>query len=71
MRQPRVLNWQRWAFADICISRTTQRLKCSAAPPQAGNLAEEAAGDYGGGGNLAEDDQPAESFEHTDLILGS
>ena len=32
--------------------------------PAVGNLAEEAAGDYGGG-NLAEDDQPAESSEHT------
>ena len=32
--------------------------------PAVGNLAEEVAGDYGGG-NLAEDDQPAESSEHT------
>ena len=52
--------------AISALAESSQAAPSSAAQtsPAVGNLAEEAAGDYGGG-NLAEDDQPAESSEHT------
>ena len=52
--------------ATSAPAESSQAAPSSAAQtsPAVGNLAEEATGDYGGG-NLAEDDQPAESSEHT------